>query len=140
VERDQKCKGFADCLELSNTCDNCFTGSRDCEGTFLLIRQLKTWLSHFLPIHFSDLVCRQSGVCVGPLIDDFDEKDEITCKSKCRENDLCGWYTFDERNLKCKRFIDCLETTDEFCTTCTTSQKQCGRKPGKQNTSCCVKD
>jgi len=127
---NQVCEGFSNCLELTTeTCDSCFSGSRNCEG--ILIYNLIKRGTNSTSSTILDLTCWKEGLCLGSLIEDVSADEELGCRNACRQNTLCEWFTFDDKHHECKLFLNCPNVSDDFCTSCISGQQQCGGKPGK---------
>jgi len=76
-----------------------------------------------------DVVCYQPGKCVATPIAETNEMDEFNCKTECRRNPRCQWFTYEIPTKQCQLFPECGDMNFDTSSTTVSGQRQCGDEP-----------
>ncbi len=95
---------LANCAELGEGCQDCYSGSGDCQ----------------------DLACWVPSECQGQLLAQVQVGSDNECLQACKDFGTdCAWFTFDSAKGQCQLLADCGTLGD--CISCLSGQRQCSR-------------
>lgn len=103
----QQCLQFSNCITLDESCQNCYSGQRECydnnAGNCTTI----------------------NGCCQGTSIDYSSAQDANECKEKCEASSDCEWFSFNVAQKFCVLLRDCPSVTNEDQDICTSGSVNC---------------
>lgn len=109
----RQCSMYEDCLEIDTTvCPECIYGEKLC------------------PVE-TDPVCGLSGECIDIIVALELVNDENQCIIACKDEPLCGYWTYKASTGQCTMYEDCQEIDTNGCPTCIFGEKLCPIEAGE---------